>query len=126
MLNQATGDDLGHDLIGVVRPLAAVKAQREGERIGDVLGRGGREAFDGICHAGMVAATIERNKNDRLRRRPRSMAASDRSPPPRHLFSSQKTGRGWKLSLWPPFVDRPRDFSCQIFLVTECAGGVSG
>ena len=36
MLNEAAGHDLGHDLVGIVRPLAALEAQREGECVGDV------------------------------------------------------------------------------------------
>jgi len=38
MLHKSPGYDLGHDLVGVVRPLAAVEAQREGERRGEVFG----------------------------------------------------------------------------------------
>ena len=38
----ALGDNLGPDLVGVVDTLAAQKAQRERERVGDVLGGRGR------------------------------------------------------------------------------------
>jgi hypothetical protein len=37
LLGQPLGADLGHDLVGVVDALAALEAQREGERIGEVL-----------------------------------------------------------------------------------------
>ena len=42
VLDQPLGDDRRHHLAGVVRPLAAAVAQREGERIGEVVGAGGR------------------------------------------------------------------------------------
>ncbi len=38
MLHKPLGDDLGHDLAGVVDSLPALKAQRERERVGEVLG----------------------------------------------------------------------------------------
>ncbi len=44
MLHETLRDDLGHDLIGVVRPLAPVEAQGEGERVGYVLGGRGASA----------------------------------------------------------------------------------
>jgi hypothetical protein len=43
VLHQALGHDRGHHLSGVMRPLAPAVAQREGERIGEVFGAGGRE-----------------------------------------------------------------------------------
>jgi hypothetical protein len=43
MLNKPLGDDLRHDLIGVVDAPPAGEAQRERERCGEVFGRGARE-----------------------------------------------------------------------------------
>jgi len=40
--------DLGHDLVRVVNPPAALIAQREGECIGEVGGIGGRERIGGV------------------------------------------------------------------------------
>ena len=40
--HKAFGHDRRHHLAGVVRPLAPAVAQREGERIGEVVGSGGR------------------------------------------------------------------------------------
>jgi hypothetical protein len=37
MLDQALGDDRRHEFVGVVNALAALKAQGEGERVGQVL-----------------------------------------------------------------------------------------
>src|SRR5271170_2827630 len=45
-----SGDDARHDLPAVPNPLSATVAQREGERLGEVVGRGGREV-DGLGHA---------------------------------------------------------------------------
>jgi len=42
VLDQALRDDFRDDLVGVVDALAAMKAQREGERCGEVAGVGGR------------------------------------------------------------------------------------
>jgi hypothetical protein len=42
VLHKPPCHDLCHDLIGVVDALAALEAQREGERVSDVFGRGGR------------------------------------------------------------------------------------
>jgi len=41
VLDEALGDDDRHELVGVVDPLAALKTQREGERVGDIGGGGG-------------------------------------------------------------------------------------
>ena len=38
MLNKSLGDDRRHELVGVVDALTALKAQREGQRRGDLLG----------------------------------------------------------------------------------------
>jgi hypothetical protein len=43
MLDQPLGDDLGHDLVGVVDALAAGVPQRERKRSGKVGWIGGRE-----------------------------------------------------------------------------------
>jgi len=50
VLDKPLGDDPRHDLIGVARPPAALEAQRECERVGEVFGRRGREAFGGLGH----------------------------------------------------------------------------
>ena len=41
MLDDAFGDDLDHELVGVVDALAAVEAQPEGKRRGEVVWIGG-------------------------------------------------------------------------------------
>lgn len=41
VLDEALGDDDRHELVGVVDPLAALKTQREGQRVGDIGGGGG-------------------------------------------------------------------------------------
>src|SRR5271166_4779452 len=63
MVDHPSRHDLAHDLVGVVRPIAALKAQREGERRGQVVGRSGRESVRGVCHDRAIAAAIERSKN---------------------------------------------------------------
>jgi hypothetical protein len=40
MLDQAFGNDRRHEFLGIVGALAALKVQRECERVGDVLGSG--------------------------------------------------------------------------------------
>jgi len=64
MLHKALGDDLRHDLIGVVDAIVALKAQREGERGGEVVGRRGREAFGGLGHGPTIDRERERRKNE--------------------------------------------------------------
>ena len=51
MLDKALGDDLRHDLVGVVDALATLESEREGERVGDVGRVGGRE----LVSVGMAA-----------------------------------------------------------------------
>ena len=51
VLDQALGDDRRDEFVGVVDAVAAVKAQREGERIGNVFGSGGRQFVRGIAHS---------------------------------------------------------------------------
>ncbi len=63
MLDEPPSHDLRHDLIGVVDVLAAVKAQLEGERRGEVFGRSGREVFGGLGHAPTIDRERERRKN---------------------------------------------------------------
>jgi hypothetical protein len=41
VLHKPPGDDLGHDLIGIVDALAAMEAQGEGQRIGKIGRIGG-------------------------------------------------------------------------------------
>jgi len=50
-LDKALGDDLGHELVGVVDALAALEAEREGERRGEVGGSAGvrRSVGSGIA-----------------------------------------------------------------------------
>ena len=64
MLDKPPGDDLGHDLVRVVDALAAVKAQCEGERAGQVGRVGGRELV-GVEHRWTIAGNRERGKNMR-------------------------------------------------------------
>src|SRR5208337_2537492 len=124
VLNQAPSDNLGHDLVRVVRPLAPMEAQRERERVGDVVGRGGCEAVSAICHGPMVAAMRERNKNDCRSREPANRQCwrrarrgdgdslwlqDDRTPPP-PFVSSQKRPAGSKMSLRGAFHVCARDF----------------
>ena len=52
MLHKPPRHDLRHDLICVVRPLAALEAQREGERRGEVFGRRGGRFVGEVGHAG--------------------------------------------------------------------------
>ena len=40
MFDQAFGNDRRHEFLGIVGALAALKVQRECERVGDVLGSG--------------------------------------------------------------------------------------
>ena len=63
MLDKALGDDCRHHFCGVMRPLASVKAQREGQGVGEVIGGGGREAIGNIGHAATVAGWREQDKN---------------------------------------------------------------
>src|SRR5271165_4104653 len=60
-LPEPLGDDLRHDLIRVVDALAALVAQGEGERVGDVGRVGGRELVS--MHRARIAERSERNKN---------------------------------------------------------------
>ena len=46
MLHEAIGDEARHHLAGVADVLSAAVAQREGERVGDVVGRCGFEVDD--------------------------------------------------------------------------------
>src|SRR5271166_6651562 len=55
VLHKALGDDLRYEFIGVVDALAALKAQGERQRIGDVFGGGGGEAFGRVGHRGSIA-----------------------------------------------------------------------
>lgn len=63
MLDQPFGDDLRHDLIGVVDAPAAGEAQREREGGGEVFGRGGRQEFESIGHCETIREAVEQNKN---------------------------------------------------------------
>jgi hypothetical protein len=45
VLHKPLGEDLRHELVGVVDALAALEAQGEGQRAGDVLGSGGCKAI---------------------------------------------------------------------------------
>ena len=66
MPDKALGDDLRHDLVGVVDALATLESEREGERVGEV-GRVSESQLVGL-RSGSIAAPSERNKN-RLARR---------------------------------------------------------
>ena len=50
MLDGAFGEDRRHECVGVVDALTALKAQREGERVGDVFGRGVRQSVAIVRH----------------------------------------------------------------------------
>jgi hypothetical protein len=62
VLDQPLRDDLRHDLIGVMRPLATGKPQRERERRSEVIGRGGLELV-GVGHCGTIVDRLEQSKN---------------------------------------------------------------
>lgn len=64
MLDEAFRDDPRHDLGRVVLSLAAIAALRAG--VGEVFGRGGREAVGRIGHAGTVAWSREQDRNTEL------------------------------------------------------------
>jgi len=61
-LHNALGDDLGHDLVGVVDALAALVSKRIGELRGQVGRIGGRELV-GVGHRRTIAEVRERSKN---------------------------------------------------------------
>ena len=62
MLHKPLRDDLGHDLVGVVDAPAALLAQREGERRGQVGGVGEGELV-GVKHWLTIAGQIKQIKN---------------------------------------------------------------
>src|SRR5208337_1162923 len=64
VLHEPLGDDLRHDLVGVVHALAALVAQREGERRGKVARVGGGELV-AVGHRRTIAERRERSKNMR-------------------------------------------------------------
>ncbi len=68
MLHKALGNDRRHDFVGVMDALAALKAKREGERIGDVFGSGGREGVVIVGHPGNCNRPI-RTKKEHFPRR---------------------------------------------------------
>jgi hypothetical protein len=43
ILDETPGDDLRHDLVGVVNALSTLKAQRERQRLGEIVGIDRRE-----------------------------------------------------------------------------------
>jgi hypothetical protein len=55
MVDKPLGHDPRHELDRVVLPLAAIEAQRDGERVGEVCGLGRREAFGRTGHCVMIA-----------------------------------------------------------------------
>src|SRR5260370_33096698 len=63
MLDKALRHDFRHDLVGVVHALAALKAQREGERIGEIVRIGWRQLVE-FGHVPTIAQRRERNKNE--------------------------------------------------------------
>jgi hypothetical protein len=69
MLHEAIGDEARHHLAGVADVLSAAVAQREGERVGDVFGRGGFEV-DGLGCPRMIAAMGEQRKNAARKKAP--------------------------------------------------------
>ncbi len=62
MRDEAPGDDLGHDLVGVVDALAAFESQGESKRIRQVGGIGGGKLVG--SHGARVTPSIEQNKNE--------------------------------------------------------------
>jgi hypothetical protein len=63
MLHQPLRRDLRHELIPVVRALAAVEAKREGDGLLDFVGSGGRSGSSDM--SGSVARGGEQDKNMR-------------------------------------------------------------
>jgi len=63
MINKPLGDHPRHEPIRVTLPLEGVKPQREREGVGEVIGRGGREAIGGVGHCASVAGRLEQDKN---------------------------------------------------------------
>ncbi len=62
MLHEMLGDDLGHDLVGVADPLAALEPQRVGERRGKV-GRVGGGELVGVGHGGGIEQTKDKSES---------------------------------------------------------------
>jgi hypothetical protein len=63
VLHESLGHDRSHHLAGVVDPLAAAVAKREGERAGEVFGAGGREAV-GVRDRQTLPPGREQDKNE--------------------------------------------------------------
>ena len=51
IFDETLGDDLRHDLVGVVNALPALKAQRKRQRLGEIAGIGRREFSGGFGHS---------------------------------------------------------------------------
>ena len=66
MVDKLLGDDLGHELVGVVDALAALEAQGQGERICEIARVHWRQLVGGTCHGFTIAQMQEHNKNDRV------------------------------------------------------------
>jgi len=63
MVDKTLGHDLRHQFGRVVLPFAALEAERERQRVGEIIRRRGCQALGGLCHGGMVTAMGERSKN---------------------------------------------------------------
>src|SRR5260370_20336067 len=62
------------DLVGILDAFAALKAQRESERVGEVAPRSAGELFVGVGHRPTIAGIQERIKNGRAARPRREKA----------------------------------------------------
>ena len=101
MLHESLGDDLGHDLVGVVDALATLKSQREGEGVGEV-GRIGGSELVGVQRAPRVAAPAEQSKNVASRRSFYGrllLGLLHRRLPPRSSLSSVGVSQRWFCAL---------------------------
>ncbi len=65
MVDKPLGDDLGHDLGGVMDPLAALVAECEGKRR-DKVGRVSGSELVGVGHRWTITERSERSKNVRV------------------------------------------------------------
>ncbi len=55
MLDKPLRADLGHDLVGAVVALAALKPERERQGIREIIGGCGREGVAIVCHKRRIA-----------------------------------------------------------------------
>ena len=65
MFHQPVGGDPSHHLIGMGDAFAALIAEREGQRVGDILGCGGAEE-SGFGHIRTISGNAAQNKNKHI------------------------------------------------------------